>query len=84
MKTKTLLAIGDWKDFDTFKKIYKQRKFFHNSNIIFKARSYKCLLEDKLPKIETKEVIIFLCFPFEYWDKYIEPKDYKGVYGNKS
>jgi ribosomal protein S18 acetylase RimI-like enzyme len=29
-------------------------------------------------------VIIFLYFPFKYWDEYIEPKDYKGVYGNKS
>jgi glutathione synthase/RimK-type ligase-like ATP-grasp enzyme len=32
----------------------------------------------------SKEIIIFPCFPFSYWDKYIEPKNYKGVYGNKS
>ncbi len=81
---KTLLAIGDWKDFDTFKKVYKQRKFFRGSNIQVKATNYWSVIDQKLPEIKTKEIIIFLCFPFEYWDKYIEPKKYKGIYGNKS
>jgi len=81
---KTLLSIGDWKDFDTFKKFYKQRRFFRNSNINFKSADYNELLEDNLPIIKTKEIVIFLFFPFNYWDKYIEPKNYKGVYGNKT
>ena len=81
---KTLLAIGDWKDFDTFKKLYKQRKFFSNSSIKFKSASYDELLKNNLLEIKTKEIIIFLFFPFNYWDKYIEPKNYKGIYGNKS
>jgi len=84
MKTKTLLVIGDWKDFDTFKKIYRSRYFFNNSKISFKSIDYFSLLKKQLPKIQTKEIIIFFCFPFNYWDKYIEPKNYKGVYGNKS
>ena len=80
---KTLLAVGDKKDFDTFRKFYKQRRFFYNSHIHLKAINYSSLLENKLPKIKTKEIIIFLFFPFDYWDRYIEPKNYKGVYGNK-
>ncbi|MFH2027821.1 MAG: YheC/YheD family protein [Nanoarchaeota archaeon] len=80
---KTLLAIGDLKDWDTFKKLYKQRRFFYKSDIKFKKLEYDDLLNNKFPKINTDEIIIFLFFPFEYWDKYIEPKDYKGVYGNK-
>ena len=68
---KTLLAVGDKKDFDTFKKFYRNRRFFYKSKIGFKSIDYDSLLEDKLPKINTKEVIIFLCFPFNYWDKYI-------------
>lgn len=81
---KTLLVVGDWKDFDTFKKFYKQRNFFRNSPLKMEGISYSSLLDDELPEIKTGEVVIWLCFPFEYWDKYIEPKKYKGVYGNKS
>ena len=83
-KTKTLLAIGDIRDFDTFKKVYNQRKFFSKSSIQFKSMSYDSLLKEEFPKASTKEIIFFLFFPFEYWDKHIEPKDYAGVYGNKS
>jgi|TARA_B100001971_G_C18199590_1_gene543694 hypothetical protein len=82
-KTKTLLVIGDKKDFDSFRKLHKQRRFFNKSKMIFKNMNYFSLLKDKFPEIKTKEVIIFPFFPFEYWDKYIESKNYKGVYGNK-
>jgi hypothetical protein len=83
MGKKTLLAIGDLKDFDTFRKFYKQRRFFRGSDIIFKSADYDSILEGKFPKVSTKEVIVFLFFPFEYWDKHIEPKHYRGVYGNR-
>ncbi len=83
-KTKTFLLIGDWKDFDTFKKLYRQRKSLHNTKITFKRCNYWDILNAKLPKITTKEIIIFPCFPFEYWDTHIEPKNYEGVYGNSS
>ena len=66
------------------KKFYKQRKFFKGSNIQVKATNYWQVLDQDLPEIKTKEIIIFLCFPFGYWDKHIEPKKYKGIYGNKS
>lgn len=82
-KTKTLLAVGDVKDFDSFMKLYKQRRFFSKSKISFKSMNYAALLKNKFPKIKTKEIIICLFFPFDYWDRYIEPKNYKGVYGNR-
>jgi len=80
---KTLLVIGDEKDFDTYKKFINQKRFFSKSNINLKNIDYFSILKNNYPKISTKNIIIFYCFPFEYWDKYIEPKDYKGVYGNK-
>lgn len=81
-KTKTLLAIGDTKDYDTFNKLVKEKRFFYNSNIAFKHASYKDLLDNNLPKINTNKIILFLFFPFDYWDAHIEPKNYKGVYAN--
>jgi len=83
-KEKTLLVIGDDKDFDTYCKFVKQKRFFYGSRITVRHTDYFSLLANKLPSITTKEIIIFPCFPFEYWDKYIEPKNYLGVYGNKS
>jgi len=82
-KTKTLLAVGDIKDFDSFKKFKRQRRFFRKSKISFKSMSYDSLLENKFPKIKTKEIIVYLFFPFDYWDMYIEPKNYKKVYGSR-
>ncbi len=83
MKTKTLLAIGNWRDFDTYRKFYLQRRFFYGSKIAFKKTSYEDILDGNFPKIKTKELIIFPFFPYKYWDEHIEPKDYKGVYGNR-
>ncbi|MBW2980920.1 hypothetical protein KY360_05885 [Candidatus Woesearchaeota archaeon] len=81
---KTLLAVGDMRDWDSYKKFHKQRRLFKKYRFVFKAVDYKAILNDKLPKIRSKEIIIFFFFPFEYWDKKIETKTYKGVYGNKS
>jgi len=81
-KTKTLFVLGDDKDFDTYVKFVKQKRFFYSSAIAVKNIDYFSLLKGKFPSITTNKIIIFPCFPFEYWDKYIEPKNYKGVYGN--
>jgi glutathione synthase/RimK-type ligase-like ATP-grasp enzyme len=39
-------------------------------------------LAGRIPEIHTKKVIVFLFFPFYYWNEYIEHKNYKGIYGN--
>ncbi|HJN56678.1 MAG TPA: hypothetical protein QGI22_01815 [Candidatus Woesearchaeota archaeon] len=84
MKTKTLLVLGDNKDFDTYKKIIRQKRFFNGSSIAVKSADYESVLAGRFPNISTATIIILPCFPFVYWDKHIEPKKYKGVYGNKS
>ena len=84
LKKKTLLVLGDDKDFDTYAKFIKQKKFFYHSSVKVKKLDYKSLLKNDLPTISTGEIIIFPCFRFYYWDRYIEPKNYKGVYGNKN
>ena len=83
MKTKTLLVLGDNKDFDTYKKIIRQKRFFNGSSIAVKSADYESVLAGRFPNISTATIIILPCFPFVYWDKHIEPKKYKGVYGNK-
>jgi len=81
---KTLLAIGDYKDWDSYLKFYRQKRLFKKHGFIFKGVSYNSLLKKNLPEIKTKKVIVFLFFPFEYWDNNIETKKDKAVYGNKS
>jgi|TARA_B100001964_G_scaffold245773_1_gene335884 hypothetical protein len=83
-KTKTLLVLGDEKDFDTYLKFTKQKRFFYGSSIKVKHIDYLSLLKNKLPSISSDKIIILPCFPFSYWDMHIEPKNYKGVYGNKN
>jgi glutathione synthase/RimK-type ligase-like ATP-grasp enzyme len=80
---KTLLVIGDNKDWDSFLKFYRYRHLLKKYNFYFKSTDYNSILKDNFPLVKTKKLIIFLFFPFKYWDKYIEPKNYKGVYGNK-
>jgi len=81
---KTLLAVGDMEDWDSYKKFIKQRKYCNKYNLKLKLLSYTDALRGKFPKISTKDIIIFYFFPFNYWDRNIESKRYKGVYGNKT
>jgi len=81
---KTLLAIGDKKDFDSFKKLLKQRRLFKKYNFAFKSVDYESALKGELPKIKTRNLIVFLFFPFNYWEKNIETKKSRDVYGNKT
>lgn len=81
---KTLLAVGDKFDFDAFRKFYKERRLFRQSRLRFKQVNYNDLLKNKIPRIITKEITVLLFFPFEYWNKKIETKRYRGVYGNKT
>ena len=81
---KTLLVIGDGKDWDSYQKFLKQKRFFKKHDFIFKSTGYDDVLNCRLPKIRTDKLVIFFFFPFNYWEKKIETKVYKGVYGNKS
>jgi len=78
----TILAVGDNSDYDTFKKFNKEKRIFAGYGFDYVAIDYQRLLEGKAPQINTDKIIVFLFFPFYYWNKYIEHKNYKGVYGN--
>jgi len=80
----TLLAIGDESDFDSFMKFHRDKDSLIKYNIDYTHITYKELVKNKIPQIKTKSIIIFLFFPFNYWNKKIEPKNYKGIYGNRS
>lgn len=80
---KTLLAIGDNKDWDSYLKFCRQRHLLKKYKFDFVSTDYDSILNDDFPAITTDAVIVFLFFPFVYWDRHIEPKTYAGVYGNK-
>ncbi len=84
MERFSLICIGDKADFDSFKKFHRERKRFRNSRIDYRAISYKDLLDGGIPKIKTKKALFFLFFPCDYWNKNIEGRSYKGIYGNRT
>ena len=61
---KTLLAVGELRDWDSYKKFYRQRRLFAKNGYRFKSVDYDQILKGKLPKIKSKEVVIFFFFPF--------------------
>jgi glutathione synthase/RimK-type ligase-like ATP-grasp enzyme len=79
----SLVAVGDKVDFDSFKKLHKERKRFARSRISYYALGYGDLLKGRTPDIKSDKVLFFLFFPFDYWNKNVETKRYRGVYGNE-
>ena len=79
----TILAVGDRADYDSHQKLDKEKKFILQSGFDYRSISYKKLLSRGIPKINTEKVIIFLFFPFLYWNNNIEHRKYKGMYGNR-
>ncbi len=78
----TILVLGDKADYDSYKKFNKEKKFIKKSGFYYVKTSYPALLKKGLPKIKGDKVIIFLFFPFFYWNKFIENRQYKGIYGS--
>ncbi len=77
-----ILAVGDKKDYDAYKKFHKRRRMFLEKGFEYATVGYRDVLQGRFPHIEAERVIIFFFFPFYYWDKYIEHRHYKGIYGN--
>lgn len=84
MKKITLLAVADMKDWDSFKKFNRQKRFFNKTEYSYKSISYDDVLAGKLPNINTEKVLFYFFFPFGYWDKNIEHEGNNEFYGNKS
>lgn len=77
-----ILAIGDRADYDAYRKFHKEKTFILQSGFEYASTNYKRLLAKGAPPIKAKRVIVFLFFPFVYWNTYIEHRNYKGIYAN--
>ena len=80
----TVLALGDWFDYDEYKKFNKEKRFLINRGFDYVTVNYTRVLKGKIPRVKTKKVIVFLFFPFNYWNKNIEHKNYRGIYGSRT
>jgi len=80
----TVLTLGNKYDFDSFLKLHKSRRLFKRKGFNYATSTYDNLLKNKLPKIKSNKVIIFPFFPFSHWNRHIEPRNYRGVYGARS
>lgn len=80
---KTILAVGDCKGWDYYTDFIGQKKTLSSNPTALETVSYADALEGRFPEIKGRNIVVLLFFPFEYWDKNIETKDYEGVYGNR-
>ena len=80
----TILAIGDKIDRDSYIKFDCEKSSFVRHGFDYVTTDYKRFLRGKIPKVKTKKIIVFLFFPFAHWNKYIEHKNYRGIYGNRT
>lgn len=78
----TVLAVGERLDYDSFLKLDREKDYLSSQGFDYISTNYARLLKGKIPTIKTKKVIIFLFFPFVYWNRHIEYQNYKGLYGN--
>ena len=79
----TILTIGDRADYDSYRKFHKEKAFILENGFEYASVNYRRLLAKGVAHcINTKKVIVFLFFPFVYWNTYIEHRNYKGLYGN--
>ena len=78
----TVLVLGDESDWESFNRFREQLQKHRSRKMNWVTATYDILEKNKLPLIESDTIIIYLFFPFTYWDKYIEKEGYKGVYGN--
>ena len=86
MAKKTLLVIGNKKDWDSFEKFLKEIQSHPLKTMNVQWANYDAIKPEikLLPNIDTKMIIVFLFFPFDYWDCNIERKGYSGIYGNEN
>ena len=80
---RTLLAIGDESDWDSYMKFFRRRKLLKNYRFGFAATTCDSILKGDFPDIPSETLVIYPFFPFDYWDKHIEPRSYRGLYGSK-
>lgn len=77
----TIFAIGDRVDWESYERFNRTKAFFNHHGFDYVTTDYRNVLVEKIPHIKTERVAIFLFFPFNYWNRDIEYKNYKGMYG---
>ena len=78
----TVLVLGDESDWESYNRFCEQLQKDHSKKLNWVTATYALLEKNELPLIESDMLIIYLFFPFTYWDKHVEKEGYKGVYGN--
>lgn len=78
----TILALGDKCDFDAYQKFNRAKAIFLRHGFDYLTADYKKFIGGNTPSIKTKKIIVFFFFPHNYWNKNIEHRSYKGIYGN--
>jgi len=78
----TVLVLGDESDWESYKRFCKQLQKHRSKKMKWVTATYDLLEKNELPLIDSDTLIIYLFFPFTYWDKHIEKEGYKGIYGN--
>ena len=82
-KKQTLLVLGDKCDYDSYLKLRHQIQNSHPARFDCVLATYERLEQNRLPAIQSDEIIVFLFFPFRYWNANIESHRYRGIYGNE-
>jgi len=78
----TVLVLGDSSDWDSYNKFCEQVQKHRFNNFKWIIATYDQLEQNRLPPIESDSILIYLFFPFKYWDDNIEHEDYDCLYGN--
>lgn len=81
--SKTVLVLGDESDWDSYTKFFRELHRHHSKKTNWVTALYDNLEKNRMPAINSDTIIIYLFFPFKYWNKNIEYREYKGVYGNR-
>ena len=78
----TVLVLGDESDWESYNRFCEQLQKHHSKKLNWVNDKYSLLEKNDLTLIESDMLIIYLFFPFTYWDKHVEKEGYKGGYGN--
>jgi len=78
----TVLVLGDESDWEAYNRFREQLEKHRSKKLNWVTATYDVLEKNELPLIESDTLVIYLFFPFTYWDEHVEKEGYKGVYGN--
>jgi len=78
----TVLVLGDESDWESYNRFCKSIQKHPSKKLNWVTGTYNLLEKEKLPVIKSSTLVIYLFFPFTYWDKHVEKEGYEGLYGN--